>query len=104
MFSGDDEVNPEPKQKGKDCLSVCQWNLSSISAYDYSKLFLSNSYNSLHKFDIICLSETNVDSNTPLDDDDFGISGYMLVRSDDPSNNKREGVCLYYKNNLQGVL
>ena len=26
--------------------------------------------------------ETNVDSNTPLDDDDFGISGYMLVRSD----------------------
>ena len=28
------------------------------------------------------------------------ISRYTLVRSDDPSNAKRGGVCLYYKNNL----
>ena len=28
------------------------------------------------------------------------ISGYTLVRSDHPSNTKRGGVCLYYKNNL----
>ena len=28
------------------------------------------------------------------------ISGYALVRSDHPSNTKRGGVCLYYKNNL----
>ena len=57
MLSGDVEVNPGPKKKDKDCLSICHWNLNSISAYDYSKLFLLNSYNSLHKFDIICLSE-----------------------------------------------
>ena len=52
------------------------------------------------KFDIICLSETYLDSNTPLNDDNLEISGYMLVRSDHPSNTKRGGVCLYYKNNL----
>ena len=90
----------DPKRKDQHCLSVFHWNLNSISAYDYSKLFLLNSYNSLHKFDIICLSETYLDSNTPLNDDNLEISGYTLVRSDHPSNTKRGGVCLYYKNNL----
>ena len=100
MLIGDVEVNPGPKKKDKDCLSICHRDLNSISAYDYSKLFLLNSYNSLHKFDIICLSETYLDSNTPLDDDNLEISGCTLVRSDHQSNTKRGGVCLYYKNNL----
>ena len=100
MLSGDVEVKPGPKKKDKDYPSIFHWNLNSISAYDYSKLFLLNSYNSLHKFDIICLSETYLDSNTPLNDDNLEISGYTLVRSDHPSNTKRGGVCLYYKNNL----
>ena len=100
MLSGDVEVNPGPKKKDKDCLSSCHWNLNSISAYDYSKLFLLNSCNSLHKFDIMCLSETYLYSNTPLNDDNLEIYGYTLVRSDHPSNTKRGGVCLYYKNNL----
>ena len=57
-------------------------------------------YISLHKFDIICLSETCLDSTVPLDDDNLVISGYNLIRSDHPSNTKRGGVCLYYKNYL----
>ena len=32
MLSGDVEVNPGPKKKDKDCLSICHWNLNSISA------------------------------------------------------------------------
>ena len=100
MLSGDVEVNPRPKKKDKDCLSICHWNVNSISAYDYSKSFVLNSYNSLHKIDIICLSETYLDSNTPLDDDNLEISSYMFIHSDHPSNTKHGGVCLYYKNNL----
>ena len=100
MLSGDVEVYPGLKKKDKDCLSICHWNLKSISSYDYSKLFLLNSYNSLHKFDNICLSETYLDSNTPFDDGNLESSGYTLVRSDHSSNTKRGGVCLYYKNNL----
>ena len=49
---------------------------------------------------IISLSEINLGSNTPLDDDNLEISGYKLVYFDHPSNTKRRGVCLYYKNNL----
>ena len=91
---------PEPKKKDKDSLSICHWNLNTISAHDYSKLFILSSYNSLHKLDIICLSETYLDSNTPLDDDSLEIFGYTFVRSDHPSNTKLGGVCLYCKNNL----
>ena len=100
MISEDVDVKPGPKKKGKDCLSICHWNLNSISAYYSSKLFLLNSYNSLHKSDIKCLSETYLDSNTPLNDDNLEISSYTLVRSYHPSNTKRGGVCLYHKNYL----
>ena len=95
MLSGDVEVSPGSKKKDRDCLSICYWNLNSISAYGYSKLFLLNLYNLLHKFDIICLSKTYLHSNTLLEDDNRKISGYSFVRSDHYG-----GVCLYCKNNL----
>ena len=41
-----------------------------------------------------------LDSSIAPDDDNLEISGYSLVRSDHPSNNKRGGVCVYYKNFL----
>ena len=100
ILSGDVEANPEPKNSASECLSICHWNLNSISAHDYSKLFLLKAYISVQKFDIICLSETYLDSLVPLDDDNLVISGYNLIRSDHPSNTKRGGVYLYYKNYL----
>ena len=55
-------------------------------------------YLTVHKFDIVCLPETYLNSNTALDNDDLGISGYNLIRSDYSSNSKRgEGVSIYYK-------
>ena len=63
-------------------------------------MFLLKAYIAIHKFDIICLSETYLDSSTTSDDDNLAISGYNLIRSDHPSNNKRCGVCIYYKNFL----
>ena len=64
-------VNPGPKNSVSECLSICHWNLNSILAHDYSKLFLLKAYISVHKFDIICLSETYLDSTVPLDDVNF---------------------------------
>ena len=54
----------------------------------------------VHKFDIVCLSETCLDSNTAPDNNNLEISGYNLIRSGRPSNSKRGGVCIYYKNFL----
>ena len=100
ILSGDVKVNPEPKNSVSECLSICHWNLNSILPHDYSKLFLLKAYILAHKFDIICLSETYLDSTVSLDDVHLVISGYDLIRSDHPSNTKRGGVCLYYKNYL----
>ena len=99
------EVNPAPKRTSTSNISICHWNLNSISAYNYTKSFLLKAYIAFHKFDIIYLSETYLDSSTTSDDDNLAISGYNLIRSDHPSNNKRGGVCIYYKNFLPlGVL
>ena len=86
MLSGDVELNPGPKNNFSECLPVCHWNLNSILSHDYSKLFLLKAYISVHKFDIVCLSETYLDSSAPLDDENLVIPAYNLVRSDYPLN------------------
>ena len=100
ILSGNVEVNPGPKNSISECLSIYHWNLNSILTHNYFKLFLLKARMSVHKFDIICPSETYLDSTVPLDDENLVISGYNLIRSDHPSNTKRVGVCLYYKNYL----
>ena len=97
ILSGDVAVNQGPKNSVIKCLSICQWNLNSMSTNDYSKLFLLKAYISVHKFDIICLSGKYLHSTVPLDDDELIILRYNLVRFDHPPNTKRGDVCLYYK-------
>ena len=63
-------------------------------------MFLLRAYIAVHKFDVICLSETYLDSTVASDDENLEITGYNLVRSDHPANTKRGGVSLYYKNCL----
>ena len=36
----------------------------------------------------------------PLNDERLYIKGYSMIRADHPSNTKREGVCIYYKEYL----
>ena len=100
LLSGDVELNPRPKHNYSNAFSICHWNLNSIYAHNYAEVFLLKAYIAVHKFDIICISETYLDFSTPSDDSNLEISGYTLVRSDRPSNNKRGGVCIYYKSFL----
>ena len=51
-------------------------------------------------YDIICLSETYLDSSVPYDDPRLNLSGYKLVRAGNLSNNKRGGVGIYFKETL----
>ena len=50
--------------------------------------------------DIIFISETFLDSTTKCDDPSIKIDGYEFRRKDHPSNEKRGGVCVYYKEHL----
>ena len=95
---GDIEPNPGPKKLKKNSLSVCHWNLNSLSAHNFSKLTQLKAYISMYKHDFISLSETYLDSSTP--DKLLEIDGHILVRADHPNNIKRGGVYIYYKESL----
>ena len=88
------------KQSTFNAFSICHWNLNSISAHDYAKTLLLKAYIAIYKFDIICISETCLDSNTSPDDNNLEISGFNLVRSDYPLNNKRGDIFIYRKHVL----
>ena len=64
------------------------------------KLSSIAAYNSVHKHDFIFISETYLDSSVQSDDRYISFNGYNLIRADHPSNNKRGGVCIYYRESL----
>ena len=66
-----------------------------LSKYPFLKTYIAT-----HKLDVICLSETYLDSSISNNDDNLEIPGYDLYGADHPSNTKRGGVCIYYRNSL----
>ena len=100
LLSGYVKTNPGPKLVSKERFSIGHRNLNSITAHNYTKILLLKGYIAVYKFDILYLWETYLDSKTLPNDDDLDISGYNLVLSDHPSNSKRVGVCIYYKEAL----
>ena len=71
-----------------------------IATDNYSKVLALKVYNSTYKYDFICISQAFLDSSFESDDKDLMLDGYNLIRSDHPSNTKRGGVCIYYKESL----
>ena len=99
-LSDDIEENLGPKRNSNQSFFICHWNLNSNNAHNYLKISLLRAYISLHNFHVVRISETYLDSTTAIDDKNFGISGYNLLRVDHAGNSKRSGVCVYYKSSL----
>ena len=91
--------NPSPNKKYKP-FTCCHWNVNSVTAQNMVKLSSMAAYNTIDKYDFICISETYLDSYVRTDDRDILISGYNIIRADHPSKNKRGGVCIYYRESL----
>ena len=64
------------------------------------KISQLQAFNLVHKFDILCILETHLDSSVSKDDNGLSIEGYSLIRADHPSNTKRGGVCIYYNDKI----
>ena len=103
LLHGDIEANPGPNKKYKS-FTCCHWNVNSLAANNMLKLSSIAAYNSIHKYDFICISETCLDSSVQSDDRDISINGYHRICADHPSNNKRGGVCIYYRKSLAAQL
>ena len=97
MTHGDIESNSGPKRGTSNYFSCCHWNVNSIMAHNI--LSLLSAYNTLHKFDVTCISETYLDKSA--DHDALSIDGYNIIRADHLLNQKRGGVCIYFKEQLK---
>ena len=53
-------------------------------------------YNTVNKYDIICLPESFLDSSIRTENNNLKINGYKTARADHPSNVKR-GACPYVR-------
>ena len=84
-LSGDIKENPGTKPSSNQSFSICHWNLNIISAHNYIKVSLLRAYLSTQKFDVICISETYLDSDTSDGGDNLKIAGYNLIPADHPS-------------------
>ena len=71
--SGDIEQNPGPKSNSSQSFSICHWNFNSISAHNFIKVSLLKTFIATNKLDVICLSETYLDSSISNDDDNLEI-------------------------------
>ena len=73
QLSGDIKLNPGHKPNSCRSFSICHWNLNSITSHSFIKVSLLTTYNSIHKFDIFCLSETYINFETLSNDENLYI-------------------------------
>ena len=81
-------------------LRFCHWNLNGRIAHDCIKITLIQAYITDQNFDIVCLSETFLNSSIQNDDHKLKIDGYNLIRSDHPSDSKKLESVFIMKNLL----
>ena len=95
---GDIKSKPGPRNSKNHLPSFC--HLSSLPAHSFQKMLLLKAYNAMYKHDLICLSESYLDTMIPSDHISLDLEGYKLVCADHPSNVKQGGICMYYKEPL----
>ena len=100
LKSYDIETNHGPVRNPINSLPVCQWNLNSALIDDFIKLAQVEAYLAINKFDIICLSETFLDSFISADDPRMILNNCNQLRWEHPSDRKKGGVCIYFKDHL----
>ena len=62
-----------PKKKEQTYFSLCPWSLNSVLAH--KEIFLLAAYNSVYRYDIICISESFLDSTIFNDANILHIEG-----------------------------
>ena len=96
----DKERNPGLQIGQSKNISCCHWSVNSLAAKNLSEIYQLEAYNSLYNHDFICMCETYFDSSVLNGDTSFHIDEHKITRADHPSNTKKGGVCIYYKESL----
>ena len=56
---------------------------------------LLQAYDTIHQYDMICLSESYLDVSVSSDNDNLNLNRCKLVRADHPGDEKRDGVFVF---------
>ena len=75
--------------------SFCSWNLNSLAKYNFYRVKLLETHNSVFIYDIISVSETCLNDNVELPD--TMLDNYTFVACNNPYNTGGGGVGLFYK-------
>ena len=70
----------------RQSFSICHRNLNSISVHNLTKVSVLATYVLVDTFDILCLSETYLNSETSTDYKNLEIAACYLLRADHPFN------------------
>ena len=96
ILSNDVETNPV--YFVNNFFTFCNWNLNSLAKDDCYRVKLLEAHNSIHNYDFISICETSLNDTVDLPDEMLG--NYTFVSCNSPSNTRRGGVGLFYKNDL----
>ena len=78
--------------------TICNWNLNFLVKDDFYRFKLLEVHNFFHNYDFISICETSVGDTVELPDG--MLENYNFVSCNNPSNTKRGGDGLFYKNDL----
>ena len=93
LQNDDAEINPDPRKTKLNSFLSCHWNVNSFISNKMATLYQIGAYSTIYKYNVICISETYFDSSLSVNDKRIQKHACNLMRSDLPSNTKRE--CLY---------
>ena len=86
------------KKSGPKYSSLTFLSLEFKRSHDSIKISLLEAYVNQHN-----LSETFLNSSIDISDTRISIDGYNLIISDHPSDSKRGGFCIYYKEHIPRI-
>ena len=69
LLSGDIKVKPGPERSSH--IKFCHWNLNGLASHDFYESTINKGFYHTNNFDIVCLSETFLDSFIPDDDENI---------------------------------
>ena len=87
----DIELNLSSKKRSS-CynISVCHWNLNSITTHNFAIIDLLQADYTVHQY-YMYLSEPHLDGSASSDNDNLSRNGYKLVRAE------KGNICVYFK-------
>jgi len=74
------------------------WNLNSLAKNDFERVDLIEAHNNAFNYDLISLGETSLNSSVEIREE--LLKDYTFVSANHPSDHRRGGVGLFYKNSL----